>query len=195
MIHDGSLDRSPQLLDQLAKQHPGLNVIHRPRNAGGGKSGALNTALAQLRGDWLLVLDADAQLQEDVLERLLPYAVGGGVMELRGNGQLLSRRSLEVCGGFNEETVTDDLDLSFRLLTEGSRIGLLWDPPVQEEAVESVPALWKQRQCWAEGGLQRFFDYWPLSMVAFSVSGLAYWRGCRRPSCVVPPGCSADKWV
>jgi len=24
--------------------------------------------------------------------------------------------------------------------------------------------------------------YWPLSIVAFSVSGLAYWRGCRRVS-------------
>jgi 1,2-diacylglycerol 3-beta-glucosyltransferase len=108
-------------------------------------------------------------------------------------------------------------------------IGILWDPPLQEEAVETLPALWKQRQRWAEGGLQRFFDYWPvlisgkltlaqrsdlacffllqyalpvvsfvdllttlftrtipaywpLSIVAFSVSGLAYWRGCRRIS-------------
>ena len=75
VIDDGSLDRTPQLLDQLAERHPGLNVIHRPRNAGGGKSGALNTALAQLSGDWLLVLDADAQLQEDLLERLVPLSL------------------------------------------------------------------------------------------------------------------------
>jgi 1,2-diacylglycerol 3-beta-glucosyltransferase len=32
---------------------------------------------------------------------------------------------------------------------------------VQEEAVTSLAALWRQRQRWAEGGLQRFFDYWP----------------------------------
>jgi len=267
VIDDGSLDRTPQLLDQLAKQHPGLNVIHRPRNAGGGKSGALNTALAQLRGEWLLVLDADAQLQEDLLERLVPYALdggwsavqlrkavvdadsnwltrsqamemaldaviqngrlaGGGVAELRGNGQLIRRSVLEESGGFNEDTVTDDLDLSFRLLTHGALVGMLWDPPVQEEAVPGLKALWKQRQRWAEGGLQRFFDYWPtltstqltlrqrwdlacffllqyglpvvsfadlgtsvisrstptywpLSIVAFSISGVAYWRGCR----------------
>ena len=267
VIDDGSLDRTPQLLDQLAKQHPGLNVIHRPRNAGGGKSGALNTALAQLRGEWLLVLDADAQLQEDLLERLVPYALdggwsavqlrkavvdadsnwltrsqamemaldaviqdgrlaGGGVAELRGNGQLIRRSVLEESGGFNEDTVTDDLDLSFRLPTHGALVGMLWDPPVQEEAVPGLKALWKQRQRWAEGGLQRFFDYWPtltstqltlrqrwdlacffllqyglpvvsfadlgtsvisrstptywpLSIVAFSISGVAYWRGCR----------------
>ena len=155
VIDDGSLDRTPQLLDDLAATHASLRVIHRPRDAGGGKSGALNTALQQLRGEWLLVLDADAQLQEDLLEHLIPYALdggwsavqlrkavidadrnwltraqamemaldaviqqgrlsGGGVAELRGNGQLIRRSVLEAAGGFNEDTVTDDLDLSFR---------------------------------------------------------------------------------
>jgi 1,2-diacylglycerol 3-beta-glucosyltransferase len=32
---------------------------------------------------------------------------------------------------------------------------------VQEEAVLTLPALWRQRQRWAEGGLQRFLDYAP----------------------------------
>ena len=194
VIDDGSLDRTPQLLDELAATHTSLRVIHRPRDAGGGKSGALNTALHQLRGEWLLVLDADAQLQEDLLEHLIPYALeggwsavqlrkavidadrnwltraqamemaldaviqqgrlsGGGVAELRGNGQLIRRSVLEASGGFNEDTVTDDLDLSFRLLTHGALVGILWDPPVQEEAVPGLAALWKQRQRWAEGGL------------------------------------------
>ena len=85
----------------------------------------------------------------------------GGVVELRGNGALLNRKSLDECGGFNEDTVTDDLDLSFRLLTLGFSVGILWDPPVEEEGVESLNALIRQRKRWAEGGLQRFFDYWP----------------------------------
>ena len=270
VVDDGSEDRTPDRLAALQDRFPALRVIRRPRNAGGGKSGALNAALAQTRGEWLLILDADAQLADDQLERLVPFArrggwsavqmrkavtnaqdnwltrvqamemafdaqiqqgrlAGGGVAELRGNGQLLRRDLLEACGGFNEETVTDDLDLSFRLLLQEARIGILWDPPVQEEAVETLQALWKQRQRWAEGGLQRFLDYWPgllssrltlaqrrdlasffllqyalpvvswsdlltsllsrttpaywpLSIVAFSVSGVAYWRGCRRAS-------------
>ena len=270
VVDDGSEDRTPDRLAALQDRFPALRVIRRPRNAGGGKSGALNAALAQTRGEWLLILDADAQLAEDQLERLVPFAcgggwsavqmrkavtnaqdnwltrvqamemafdaqiqqgrlAGGGVAELRGNGQLLRRDLLEACGGFNEETVTDDLDLSFRLLLQEARIGILWDPPVLEEAVETLQALWKQRQRWAEGGLQRFLDYWPgllssrltlaqrrdlasffllqyalpvvswsdlltslfsrttpaywpLSIVAFSVSGVAYWRGCRRAS-------------
>ena len=267
IIDDGSQDRPPALLDELQQQFPSLNVIHRPSGAGGGKSGALNAALQQLQGEWLLILDADAQLQDDLLQRLVVFAqqggwsavqlrkavinsqhnlltrvqamemamdaliqqgrlAGEGVVELRGNGQLIQRSTLEACGGFNENTVTDDLDLSFRLLTAGALVGIVWNPPVQEEAVESLSALWRQRQRWAEGGLQRFFDYWPvlmsskltlaqrrdlacffllqyalpvvsfadlfttlltrtiptywpLSIVAFSISGMAYWRGCR----------------
>ncbi len=86
----------------------------------------------------------------------------GGVAELRGNGQLINRKVLQACGDFNEKTITDDLDLSFRFLLTRSPIVIMWDPPVQEEAVESISALFRQRKRWAEGGLQRFFDYWPL---------------------------------
>tara|TARA_Y100001968_G_scaffold332305_1_gene389952 strand:+ start:1197 stop:2510 length:1314 start_codon:yes stop_codon:yes gene_type:complete len=270
IIDDGSEDSTPYLIENLIKQLPNFHLLKRSRNKGGGKSAALNDALLHLKNDWLLVLDADAQLNEDVLLRTILSAQknnwsavqlrkavinskknlltcfqsmemamdasiqrgrlnGDGVVELRGNGQLLQRSMLEKCGGFNEATVTDDLDLSFRLLISGASIGILWDPPIQEEAVETLPNLIKQRERWAEGGLQRFFDYWfeltsskislnkrkdlacffllqyaipvisfsdlitslltlsmptywPLSFVALSISGLAYWKGCSRKS-------------
>jgi len=200
VIDDGSEDRTPQRLAELQTVHPQLKVLRRSRDAGGGKSGALNLVLQQLQGRWMLVLDADADLQSDLLQRLIPYAESGGwaavqlrkaevnaeanwlsraqamemafdafiqegrlahggVAELRGNGQLLRRDAVHTAGGFNEATITDDLDLSFRLLLAGLPVGVLWDPPVCEEAVLTLPALWRQRQRWAEGGLQRFLDY------------------------------------
>jgi 1,2-diacylglycerol 3-beta-glucosyltransferase len=202
VVDDGSTDRTPELLAGLQQQHPQLRVVRRAADAGGGKSGALNLVLQQLQGRWMLVLDADAQLQSDTLERLIPFAEAGGwaavqlrkavanadvnlltraqamemaldaviqqgrlgvggIAELRGNGQLLRRDAVLACGGFNEATVTDDLDLSFRLLVGGQPIGVLWDPPVREEAVLGLSALLRQRQRWAEGGLQRFLDYGP----------------------------------
>ena len=270
IIDDGSEDKTPQIAEELIQNKPNFQLLRRSKSAGGGKSGALNYALTKIQGDWLFILDADAQLHEDALMRVIEFAnegewsavqlrksvvntnqnlltsmqsmemamdaviqkgrlLVGGVVELRGNGQLIQRSSIDKCGGFNEETVTDDLDLSFRLLIAGEVVGIVWDPPVQEEAVEKFSALLKQRQRWAEGGLQRFFDYWPfltshqlsiakrrdlvcffllqyaiplislsdiitsiltqtnlvywpLSFVAFSVSGLAYWKGCRRKS-------------
>lgn len=200
VVDDGSEDRTPQRLADLQARHGQLRVLRRPRDSGGGKSGALNAVLGQLRGRWMLVLDADADLPPDFLERVIPFAergrwgavqlrkaeanaaynwltraqamemafdayiqearlARGGVAELRGNGQLLRRDAVQTAGGFNEATITDDLDLSFRFLLAGLPIGVLWDPPVSEEAVATLPALWRQRQRWAEGGFQRFLDY------------------------------------
>jgi len=200
IIDDGSVDDTPLLLKKLSQKYEKLNVISRSKNAGGGKSGALNHALKFISGEWVLILDADAQLKNDTLRRVLDFAEKGswqaiqlrksvlntsknflttcqgiemamdayfqlgrlyssGISELRGNGQLVRKDVLLSCGSFNENTVTDDLDLSVRLILSQSKIGIFWDPPVMEEAVEDVSALFRQRQRWAEGGLQRFFDY------------------------------------
>ena len=265
IIDDGSSDKTPLILEKLSRKFDKLNIISRSVNAGGGKSGALNYALKFTYGEWLFILDADAQLKKDTLLRLFNFVYDGswsavqlrksvinlsknfltncqsmemamdaifqygrlsvaGVSELRGNGQLINKEVLLKCGSFNEDTVTDDLDLSLRLLLSKAKIGILWDPPVMEEAVENISALFSQRQRWAEGGLQRFFDYgeqlfskkieliqkfdltfffilqyalpiismidlilsialaespsyWPISITAFTLSGIAVWYG------------------
>jgi 1,2-diacylglycerol 3-beta-glucosyltransferase len=86
----------------------------------------------------------------------------GGIGELRGNGQFVRREALNTCGGWNEETITDDLDLTLRLHLEDWDIDCMFSPAVQEEGVTSAIALWHQRSRWAEGGYQRYLDYWDL---------------------------------
>tara|TARA_Y100001978_G_scaffold189259_1_gene191387 strand:- start:305 stop:1639 length:1335 start_codon:yes stop_codon:yes gene_type:complete len=267
IIDDGSTDNTSLILDELLKEFDRLHVIKREKDSGGGKSGALNYALKFTSGDWLLILDADAQLKNDTLQKLFQFVYQepcsvvqlrksvlnisknvltkcqsiemvmdsifqygrlllAGVSELRGNGQLIKKEILLECGAFNENTVTDDLDLSSRLLLTGEKIGILLNPPVMEEGVESLSALFAQRERWVEGGLQRFFDYWrqlifgdinfikrfdilyffvlqyalpiitlldlfvsmtlskkpvywPISITAFMLSGIAAWCGCN----------------
>ncbi len=84
----------------------------------------------------------------------------GGIGELRGNGQFVSRIALDSCGGWNEETITDDLDLTIRLHLDNWKIGFLLTPAVLEEGVTKATSLWHQRNRWAEGGYQRYLDYW-----------------------------------
>ncbi|MGB3201009.1 MAG: glycosyltransferase family 2 protein [Nodosilinea sp.] len=86
----------------------------------------------------------------------------GGIGELRGNGQFVRRVALAQCGGWNEETITDDLDLTLRLHFGGWEIQFLLHPAVGEEGVERPLGLWHQRNRWAEGGYQRYLDYWRL---------------------------------
>lgn len=85
---------------------------------------------------------------------------GGGIGELRGNGQFVRRTALDSCDGWNEQTITDDLDLTIRLHLTGWDIELMPYPPVGEEGVTTFKALWHQRNRWAEGGFQRYLDYW-----------------------------------
>ncbi|MBF2002887.1 MAG: glycosyltransferase family 2 protein [Synechococcales cyanobacterium M58_A2018_015] len=84
----------------------------------------------------------------------------GGIGELRGNGQFVRRDALEHCGGWNEETITDDLDLTIRLHLDRWDVDLLMLPAVGEEGVTNAIGLWHQRNRWAEGGYQRYLDYW-----------------------------------
>jgi len=86
----------------------------------------------------------------------------GGIGELRGNGQFVRRLALTDCGGWNEETITDDLDLSIRLHLNKWDIDCVFSPCVQEEGVTKAISLWHQRNRWAEGGYQRYLDYWDL---------------------------------
>lgn len=92
----------------------------------------------------------------------LKRIASGGLGELRGNGQFVRRRALESTGGWNEETITDDLDLTIRLHLDNWKIDFCLDPQVEEEGVTSLKALWHQRNRWAEGGYQRYLDYWRL---------------------------------
>ena len=86
----------------------------------------------------------------------------GGVGELRGNGQFVRLAALNDCGGWNEQTITDDLDLTIRLHLCQWDIVCLNFPAVQEEGVVTAKQLWHQRNRWAEGGFQRYLDYWNL---------------------------------
>jgi 1,2-diacylglycerol 3-beta-glucosyltransferase len=203
VIDDNSTDQTPTLLAQLQQQYEQLRVFRRSADAGGGKSGALNQVLPLAKGDIVAVFDADAQVQPDLLRRVLPLfdrkdmgavqvrkaiANGsdnfwtrgqvtemaldayfqqqriaiGGIGELRGNGQFVRRSALTQCGGWNEETITDDLDLTFRLHLNDWNVDSMTVPAVEEEGVTTAIALWHQRSRWAEGGYQRYLDYWQL---------------------------------
>jgi 1,2-diacylglycerol 3-beta-glucosyltransferase len=72
-IDDNSTDRTPEILDNLARQYPQLQVLHRTERDSGGKSGALNQVLSLMQGEIIGVFDADAQVTPDFLHHVLAY--------------------------------------------------------------------------------------------------------------------------
>lgn len=83
----------------------------------------------------------------------------GGVAELRGNGQLVKRAALVDVGGWNNQAITDDLDLSTKLLVSNWDIRLCPQAAVWEEGVTDLTALIRQRRRWAEGSIRRYLEY------------------------------------
>ncbi|AKG21100.1 glycosyltransferase [Calothrix sp. 336/3] len=136
----------------------------------GEKVGAVQVRKAIMQAETSLNHDAaknfwiQGQMAEMALDTYMQQQriSGGGIGELRGNGQFVRRTALLSCGGWNEETITDDLDLTLRLHINHWDIECLSHPAVQEEGVTSAIALWHQRNRWAEGGYQRYLDYWDL---------------------------------
>ena len=60
------------------------------------------------------------------------------------------RDELEAIGGWSVTALTEDLELSTRLEAYGRHVTLAPETAVEEEAVESWAALWRQRLRWAE---------------------------------------------
>lgn len=97
-----------------------------------------------------LIFDTYVQIGRDAVK---------GAVELRGNGELIKRKALDDIGGWNEETITDDLDMSTRLHISGWDIRFCPDAIVFEEAVLTYTALIKQRRRWVEGSIRRYLEF------------------------------------
>jgi len=82
-----------------------------------------------------------------------------GAVELRGNGELIKKQALKSVNFWNEDTITDDLDLSTRLHVKGWDIRFRQDCKVYEEGVISFGALIRQRRRWIEGSIRRYLEY------------------------------------
>ena len=82
-----------------------------------------------------------------------------GAVELRGNGELIKRTALEDIGGWNNYTITDDLDMSTRLHIKGWDVRFCEDTCVYEEGITYLLPLFRQRRRWLEGTIRRYLEY------------------------------------
>jgi 1,2-diacylglycerol 3-beta-glucosyltransferase len=99
---------------------------------------------------WEYTFDAHLQRCRDL---------AGSAVELRGNGQMVKRSAVVAVGGWNEASITDDLDLSTRFHLAGFLIRFSASVQVWEEGVLALGSLIKQRCRWAEGSLRRYLEF------------------------------------
>jgi len=76
------------------------------------------------------------------------------------------RAALAEAGWWSSHTLTDDIDVTWRIQMAGWRVAYAPSVLVWILMPETLGGLWKQRVRWAEGGVQMMLDYfWPMVML------------------------------
>lgn len=77
VVNDRSVDQTPQILAQLQSRFPNLTVVQGedPPEGWLGKPNALETGLSRAKGDWILMVDADAVHAPDLLRQAMAYGL------------------------------------------------------------------------------------------------------------------------
>ena len=204
-IDDRSTDNTASVIKGLEAKYDKVIAFVRDKDAFPGKSAVLNDALELAKGEAILVFDADATVEPDFLNKLIPnlepadvgavqarkiirnkdvnlltrcqnneytmdthFQVGRdavkGAVELRGNGELIKRKALEDIGGWNNYTITDDLDMSTRLHIKGWDVRFCPEACVYEEGIIYIFPLFRQRRRWLEGTIRRYLEYFAEAM-------------------------------
>ena len=211
IIDDRSNDNTPNIIKELESQYENVIALIRTPDAFPGKSAVLNDAMKIAKGEAILVSDADATVEPNFLNLLIPklepadvgavqarkiirnkdynlltrcqndeytmdthFQVGRdavkGAAELRGNGELIKRAALEDIGGWNNYTITDDLDMSTRLHIKGWDIRFCSEACVYEEGIIYLTPLFRQRRRWLEGTIRRYLEYFYEAMKSKKMS-------------------------
>ena len=72
LIDDGSTDHSPELCNELSKEHSQIKVLHQ---ANSGVSAARNNGREHAQGEWIAFIDADDYLLDNGYATVFaPYA-------------------------------------------------------------------------------------------------------------------------
>ncbi len=199
-VNDRSTDRTREIIDGFAEQHPHIEPFHR---VGGkpGKAAALKDAMALVNTEVVLIFDADyipgkALLRQlvapffdpevgAVMGRVVPLNVGkksltrlldlersGGyqvdqqarmnlhlVPQYGGTVAGVRKSALDEIGGWNENALAEDTDLTYRLLLAGWKTVYENRAECYEEVPERWPVRVRQIMRWAKGHNQAMSHY------------------------------------
>lgn len=112
--------------------------------------GHLNDQRSALTGAQAMLLDGHFAIEHTA------RATAGLWTHFNGTAGVWRRRCIDDGGGWQHDTLTEDLDLSYRAQLKGWRFAYRLDVTVPAELPESFAALRTQQRRWAKGSIQTF---------------------------------------
>lgn len=122
-------------------QNPSLGLVQ-------GRWGHLNAEYSPVTRAQALALDAHFTVEHIARNR------AGLLMNFNGTGGVWRRRAIEEAGGWQHDTIAEDLDLSYRAQLAGWKILYLPDVVAPAELPPLVAAFRQQQYRWAKGATQ-----------------------------------------
>jgi cellulose synthase/poly-beta-1,6-N-acetylglucosamine synthase-like glycosyltransferase len=198
-VLDDSTDETVGLCAELVSAYraQGIDIRHvRRSNRQGYKAGALRDGLAQARGEFVAIFDADFTPESDFLRNTLPHFADPrvGVVQTRwghlndgysfltrgqalgldghfvieqaarnrnnlfinfnGTGGVWRKTAILDSGNWQDDTLTEDMDLSYRAQLRGWRFVYLDNVVCKGEIPAEVNAFKVQQHRWAKGAVQ-----------------------------------------
>jgi len=196
---DDSTDETSNIIAKLCKQkkQEGFLISHIQRkNRTGFKAGALKNGLAETKGEFIAIFDADFIPHVDFLINTLPhfYSKKIGMVQTRwahlnekqslltrvqafaldghfaieqkvrndagffinfnGTGGVWRKECIEDAGNWENDTLTEDLDLSYRAQLKGWQFVYLKDITTPAELPAEISALKSQQFRWTKGAIE-----------------------------------------
>ncbi len=117
--------------------------------------GMVQARWGHINRDYSLLTRAQAILLDGhfVVEHAARHR-GGCFFNFNGTAGLWRRQAIETAGGWTHDTLTEDLDLSYRAQLEGWRFLYLPDLVVPAELPAEINAFKSQQNRWAKGSVQ-----------------------------------------
>src|SRR3989344_1841766 len=197
VVNDGSTDRTAEVVSRY-RGVPNLIFIDNKDNKG--KAARLNQGISRARGEFVACMDADSQVQPDIIKKTVPYfrdpktsAVNvtvkvnnpKGFMEkvieieyiiglslflkalsflnsvhvTPGPFSIYRKSVLKTIGGFDETSITEDLEIAHRLQRYDYKIASCLTTYVRTIIPERMRGLYRQRRRWYSGALITFWQY------------------------------------
>ena len=193
---DDTTARAAKLVGHYDRKGVNISLLHREHRQGY-KAGALSHALAQARGEFIAVFDADFQPPPAFLQQTIPHFFHEpalGMVQARwdhlnasespltaaqaialdkhfaieqtvrhraslfpkfnGAAGVWRRQCLEMAGGWQDDTVCEDLCLSTRAILQGWQFRFLSDVVAPAELPTTILAYKNQQARWAKGSIQ-----------------------------------------
>jgi len=131
------------LIDSMSFDDPTVAFVQARWSWAGGVRGLLPSALS-------LLLDRHFAIQKPTQEFV------GNVTTFNGSAGIWRRTAIDDAGGWTSDTLTEDLDLSYRCALRGWHGRYVQDVRVPNELPEHMRAFKLQQRRWAKGNAQCF---------------------------------------